>query len=138
MILTGSMIAAAAGYVVNEIKKSKGAQQASDELSTAIWEWMRPLFLKDDETLTQKIEEDPDKYQGALELAIEKKAQNDTEFSKQLYELLEKAKKGSKLRIDGLEAKGDVDVDAKMKDSKATIQNLKSKKGKIDINIDLS
>ena len=138
MILTGSMIAAAAGYVVNEIKKSKGAQQASDELSTAIWEWMRPLFLKDDETLTQKIEEDPDKYQGALELAIEKKAQNDTEFSKQLYELLEKAKKGSKLHIDGLEAKGDVDVDARMKDSKATIQNLKSKKGKIDINIDLS
>ena len=71
-------------------------------------------------------------------MAIEKKAQNDAEFSKQLYELLEKAKKGSKLHIDKLKAKGDVNAKVKMKNSKAKIQNLNSKEGKIDIDIDLS
>ena len=93
MILTGTMIAGAAGYIVNEIKKSKGAKQATDELSTGIWEWMRPIFLKDDEKLVKKVEEsdEPEKYLGALELAIENKAENDADFAKKLAELVKSA-----------------------------------------------
>ena len=91
MILTGPMIAAAAGYIVNEIKKSKGAKQATDELSTGIWEWVRPIFLKDEKKLIEKIEENPEKYQTAMELAIEKKAENDNDFDNKLAEFIKNA-----------------------------------------------
>lgn len=50
------------GYLISNIKKSKGAQQAGGELSEAIWKWVRPIFLKEDkesETL-QDLKANPD------------------------------------------------------------------------------
>ena len=42
------MIQSLLGYFINIIKGSKGMANASDEMSLAIWNWMRPIFLKDD------------------------------------------------------------------------------------------
>jgi len=88
------MIAAAAGYILSEIKKTKGAKKAAKELSTATWEWIRPLFLKDDKKLVEKIEnaEDPEKYRGAIELAIEKIAEKNPNFAKKLVAWTQDAK----------------------------------------------
>ena len=70
-----TLIASAAGYIIKDIKDSKGGKQAQDELSVGIWNWIRPLFLEDDPKTLEKIEKtDPDKAQPLVELAIEKKA----------------------------------------------------------------
>ncbi|MDX1942520.1 MAG: hypothetical protein SFU99_18290 [Saprospiraceae bacterium] len=57
------------GYLVGNIKKSKGATQAGDELSTAIWKWVRPIFLKDDEPL-KDLQANPDAETNQKEVAV--------------------------------------------------------------------
>ena len=57
-----TMVGAALGYLVKSIKESKGAEKAADEMSTAVWEWIRPIFLtddKEDEALTD-LKNEPD------------------------------------------------------------------------------
>lgn len=90
-MITTAMITAAATYAVNEIKNSKGGQQAADELSTGIWGWIRPIFLKDEKKLVEKLEENPEKFQTALELKIEEKAEEDEGFAEKLTTLLKEA-----------------------------------------------
>ena len=64
-----TLIGSAVGYLVSSIKKSKGGKQAGDELSTAIWEWVRPLFLKDDEPLTD-LKDAPDDQDNQQRVAL--------------------------------------------------------------------
>lgn len=71
-----TLIGSAVGYLVSSIKKSKGGTQATDEMSTAIWDWIRPLFLKEekeDEALTDlKADPDDPDNQDAVAIAIKK------------------------------------------------------------------
>lgn len=65
-----ALIASMLGYLVANIKKSKGGKKAADEMSTAIWDWVSPIFLKDnkeDEALTdlKADPDDPDNQDGA-------------------------------------------------------------------------
>lgn len=82
------------GYLVSAIKKSKGGQQASDELSTAIWEWVRPIFLKDDEPL-EDLKKDPDNpiNQQDVGTKIQKYLAKNPDAQASLEALLEKLKK---------------------------------------------
>ncbi|MDX1940178.1 MAG: hypothetical protein SFU99_06470 [Saprospiraceae bacterium] len=57
------------GYLVGNIKKSKGAEQAGDELSTALWKWIRPIFLKDEEPL-KALQANPDDTANQKEVAV--------------------------------------------------------------------
>jgi len=91
MILESAVIAAAAGYVVSAIKGSKGSTQAADEVSTGIWNWIRPIFIEEDKKLVEKLEENPEKFKGALELKIEDEAEKNEEFAKELVERVKKA-----------------------------------------------
>lgn len=102
MLLTGTMIAAAAGYIINEIKNSKGLKQAKDELSTAIWEWVRPVFLEDDEKLVKDIESDPEKLRPVLEYHLKRKAEEDSGFDEKLAALMkEQGQKAGDIAITG-------------------------------------
>lgn len=48
------------GYLISSIRKTKGTQTAFDEMSKATWEWVRPIFLKEDkEKLLVALKEDP-------------------------------------------------------------------------------
>jgi hypothetical protein len=49
----------AVSYLVTEIKNSKGVKDASNEFSSAIWHWIRPIFLKDDQPV-KDLQENPD------------------------------------------------------------------------------
>ncbi len=97
MALTSAMIVAAGGYIVNKIAKSKGAKQASDEMSTEIWKWILPIFLKSDKKLVEDAEKDSQNMKTILEYNIKRMAEKDESFDSKLVELLKKTdKKGIK------------------------------------------
>ncbi|GEM_PF-2533858 len=76
-----TLVTSFVGYLVGSIKKSKGATQAGDELSEAIWKWIRPIFLKDDKPL-QALQANPDAEATQKEVAVHVAAhltQNPTE-----------------------------------------------------------
>lgn len=71
-----TLIGTTVGYLASSIKKSKGSEHAVDEMSTAIWEWIRPLFLKEekeDEALIDlKSNPDDQDNQDAVAIKIKK------------------------------------------------------------------
>jgi hypothetical protein len=90
-MLLETLIASAAGYIVKGIQESKAGKTAADELSVAIWEWIRPVFLKDDPKTLEKIEKTaPAQVQPLVELAIEKKA-DDRNFLETLQKMVQEA-----------------------------------------------
>jgi hypothetical protein len=64
-----TLATAAVGYLISEIKGSKGVKLAGDEMSSAIWQWVRPLFLKDD-TPIQDLIKDPESKLNQEEVAL--------------------------------------------------------------------
>jgi len=93
MILTSTMIAAAAGYIINAITSSKGGKQASDEISTEIWNWIKPLFIEQDKDFADELKENPtdEDLQAELKGKLKRIAKKDPEFDKKLAELVKKA-----------------------------------------------
>jgi len=64
-----TLIASAVGYLVSNIKSSKTGKQAGEEMSCAIWDWVRPIFLKDDEPLTD-LQSNPDDSDNQTEVGL--------------------------------------------------------------------
>jgi len=91
MVLTSAKIAAAGGFIVNEILKSKGVKQASNEMSTEIWKWIRPIFLKSDKKMVEDTEKDPEGMKAILEYNIKRMAEEDESFDSKLAEILKSA-----------------------------------------------
>lgn len=63
---------AAVSRLVDIIKESKGGKKASEDLSSAIWDWIRPIFLKD-ETPINELSENPDNQDNFDEVKIKVK-----------------------------------------------------------------
>lgn len=91
-----TLIGSTVGYLVSSIKKSKGGKQAGDEMSVAIWEWIRPIFLKevDDKEALKKLEEQPDKEENkqAVAQSLQSYLQQHPEQVAELEILVTKAK----------------------------------------------
>lgn len=87
-------IGLALGYIVKAIKSTKGAQTATDEMSTAVWDWVRPIFLVEDkETKTiQDLKALPDDKlnQQAAEMEIRKYLRDHPEKESDLVDLVQK------------------------------------------------
>ena len=137
MILTGTMIAAAAGYIVSAITTSKGGKQAKDEISIEIWNWVKPLFIETDKDFVKELEQNPkdEELQTELKGKIKRLAKNKSDFDKKLAELV---KKGSELQTERIKAKGNIEFEAKMKNSKAEVKDIESENGSVNFDIDLS
>lgn len=56
-------------YLIDKIKEKKGAKSASDEISTAIWTWIRPIFLKD-ESPVEDLKNDPNSALNQQEVLL--------------------------------------------------------------------
>lgn len=84
---------AAVGYMISSIKNSKGGKTASNELSTAIWNWIKPIFIQEDKELVNQFEENPEDEdtQSEMKLKVKRKAKNDSEFASHLATLVKKA-----------------------------------------------
>lgn len=67
-----TLATAAVTWLIANIKNSKGAEKASSEVSTAIWDWVRPIFLKDDEPL-KDLEVSPDNTDNQQEVTLKVK-----------------------------------------------------------------
>lgn len=52
-----TLAATAAGYILTALVKSEGAKTAGKELSTALWQWVRPLLLEDVPETVAKVEQ---------------------------------------------------------------------------------
>ena len=89
-----TVIATTIGYLVSSIKNSKGGQQAADEVSSSIWNWIRPIFLKDDEPL-EDLKKEPDNpvNQQDVGTKIQKYLSKNPEAVSSLEALLEKLEK---------------------------------------------
>lgn len=103
MSLITATIAAAASYIINEIKNSKGGKKASDEMSIAIWDWVKPVFLKEGkEKLVDKLENDKneEEYLKTIELALEEIVESNESFKNRLEkEIKEIAKSDSGIGV---------------------------------------
>jgi len=85
------LASSALGYLVTAILKSKGGQQAADETSVALWDWVSPIFLKDDEAIEDLKKEPNDKdNQQEVALKIKKHLKKNPESENGLKALLEK------------------------------------------------
>ena len=102
-----TLIGSTVGYLVSSIKKSKGGKQAAEEISVAVWEWIRPLFLKDeeeDEAITD-LKESPDDEDNQQAVAIKikkhlkKNPDAQTELQDILKELQEKGEEPAQIKI---------------------------------------
>lgn len=87
--MLASLITAVCTATLLGITKSKGAKQASDEFSVAVWNSVKPYLIKEDEKATDKIEDNPDdpKSQILLEHNLEKIIENNPELQKELEEM---------------------------------------------------
>ena len=105
-----TLITSAAGYIIKGLQESKGGKQAAEESSVAIWEWIRPIILKDDPKTLGKIEKTaPDKVQPLVELAIEKKAE-DKEFLETLKKMVQEADAQQSIKTGNLSIMGDHNI----------------------------
>lgn len=68
-MISETLIASAVGYLVSSIKSSKAGKEAGEEMSSAIWQWIRPVFLKDDEPLTD-LQSNPDDQDNQTEVGL--------------------------------------------------------------------
>lgn len=100
-----TMATAAVGYLVSEIKNSKGGKTALDEMSSAIWQWVRPLFLKDDAPIQDLVKEPDLKLnQEEVALKIRKHLTNNPQEVEALAKMLEIAggnSTGNKINMTG-------------------------------------
>ena len=135
----GTLAATAVGYIIGGIKNSKGLKEASDDISTEIWKWIKPIFIKEGKEKTvEKIEKNPDKYKSSIEIAIEEIAEKDKKFADELEKWLKKTPKGSKLIAERIKGKDGVEFKAKLKNSEGEIKDIESENGKVNFDIDLS
>lgn len=84
-----TLSAAAVTYLISTLKKSKGFEKASEELSTAIWDWVRPIFLKDEEPL-KDFENEPEieLNQKEIEVKIQKHISQNEPAKLELEEII--------------------------------------------------
>lgn len=83
--------------LVGSIIKSKGTRQASDEMSTAIWDWLKPIFLKDDSPISD-LKENPENRINQQDVVI--KIQKYINSNKDEFERLQSIIKSSIGNVD--------------------------------------
>ena len=138
------MIGTVAGYLVKTLKDNKSVKDFFNDFTAGTVKWIRPLFLKDENQYEKIIEDlikNPDSpaKKQIVESTIASHLEDNPTDEQQLKEMYEKIKaKGSVLTVKNLDGKKGVEVKAKMKDSKGTIEDVKSDEGNVNVDLDLS
>ncbi len=78
--------------IITAIASSKGGKQAQDDLSTGMWDWIKPILIEEDEECVKDLETSPDDPDLAqeLELRMKRKAKKDEAFADKLREFSKK------------------------------------------------
>ena len=89
-----ALVLSAVSYLAGSIAKGSVAKTARDEFSEALWNWVRPIFIKDDEPL-KDLESSPQNSinQTDVALKIEKHLNKNPEKINELKVLIEKLEK---------------------------------------------
>ena len=113
-----TLAASAVKFIVSQIKKSKGGKNATDEMSQAIWEWLRPIFLRDDEPLNDlKQNPDDELNQKEIELKIQKYLLKHPQESDKLQNIIQKdfgdiSSSGNSINLENakIKSKGSINI----------------------------
>lgn len=89
-------IATVIGYLAKSITNSKGANTAKDEISEATWNWIRPLFIKDEQKeILEKFESKPEENSAKMTELIKSLLVNDSSQEANLQRLFERIETSS-------------------------------------------
>lgn len=88
--------ASAVGFLANSLKNSKGGTQAADEMTVAIWEWIRPIFLKEvegDAALEMlKAQPEDSEARASVQQTLVQYLQQHPQRASELKDLMQQAK----------------------------------------------
>lgn len=129
------------GYVLNGIKKNKATKKITSDImdpisdrTIALWEKIKPEFIKSNKDLAERIEANPDDQKNQLDLKhkLQEKLA-DAEFKSMITEelnkiqLLEKNKSSNILNIHELNSSGDNAINIQNTDiGQLNIENKKN------------
>ena len=88
-MISETLVFKAVEFIIKGIKNSKGGKQATDEISTKAWNWLRPKLIKKDIDAVNKIEQNPEKYSVLGEHLVTELVKNE-EFKADLMEWINK------------------------------------------------
>lgn len=108
-VTTTAMIATVVGYLAKTLKDEKPIQSFFSEFTEATVNWIKPLFIKDDEPtdVLKNLQEDPadDLNQSDAQNAITRnvrKTDNGEQLLQQMYAaILQKQQAGESIAIEG-------------------------------------
>lgn len=107
-LTTTAAISAVVGYLANTFAENKTFKDFTKDFSTATVEWIKPLFLKEDDEpkqVIQSLEKKPDStarkkgVEAALEIAVEDNPQLASYLQALAKEILEKEKSEKSINI---------------------------------------
>lgn len=140
-VTTSAMIGTVVGYLAKKFKENKAVKDFFNDFTEATVNWIRPLFLKEDDQPKELIEDlktDPDDKLNtdAVENAIAKALKKEPNLEQHLKAMYEAIKKGgNSLGATGFKAVGDIQITAEQKGgSKANFDDFDAG-GKITIDI---
>ncbi|RMG36994.1 MAG: hypothetical protein D6732_07495 [Methanobacteriota archaeon] len=102
----------AASFILKALGNSEGAKTARKELSTALWEWIKPLFLKEEPELVAEVEQGntSSNTESRLAQAIEEKAATDQKFLLRLVHHLETLEEEGMIKLTYQQAQKIVEI----------------------------
>ena len=88
-----SLVLTALSYLAGSIKESDGVKNAKNELSQSLWEWVRPIFLVDEEPLNElKANPEDDIIQTEIASKMERYIRKHPNKESELKKLIESFK----------------------------------------------
>ena len=83
----------AISFLLKGLAATKAGKKATEDMSAALWQWIEPLLLKDDESIVKDLEKSPEDedLQAELLLKLKRKAKNDDAFAALLKDKLKAA-----------------------------------------------
>lgn len=141
-ISTNVMISSVVSHLSKTLKENKSLKDFFSDFTDATVDWIRPLFLIDDEIPKEQIQDlhlDPNNKLNldAIENILAKELHKNPDSLPLLQEMYSKVmeKEGSSFSATHLKAQESIEVKANQQNSTANIFNLESREGKINIDI---
>ena len=102
---TSVMIGAIVTYLGNKLAKNESVNSFFDDFSEATVNWIKPLFIKDDDTPTRSLEKfstnpNSESKQALLKATLESELEDNPEaeqYIREIYEKISESEEGAKI-----------------------------------------
>jgi len=102
---TSAMIGAIVTFLGNKLAKNESVNSFFDDFSEATVNWIKPLFIKDDDTPTRSLEKfstnpNSESKQALLKATLESELEDNPEaeqYIREIYEKISQSEEGAKI-----------------------------------------